>query len=66
MDDTKSILSSKSIWTSLITAAAGVAIAAGILPDSFNAEPAIGLVFTALAAFNFYFRKTATTQLVRK
>lgn len=63
MIDTKSIFASKSIWTSLITAVVGVAVALKILPDGFDAEPALGLVFTALAVFNLYFRKTATTVL---
>lgn len=63
MTETKSIFASKSIWTSLITAAVGVAVALGVLPDGFDAEPAIGLVVTALAVFNAYFRKVATTEL---
>lgn len=64
MLDTKSIFASRSIWTSAITAIVGVAVAFGVLPTGFDAEPALGLVFTALAVFNAYFRTTATTQLV--
>lgn len=64
MIDTKSILASRSIWTSAITAVVGLAIGFKFLPVGFDAEPAIGLVFTALAVFNGYFRATATTQLV--
>lgn len=66
MPDTKSVFASRTVWTSLITAGVGVAIAVGLLPEGFDAEPAIGVVTAVLGALSAYFRITADTVIAPK
>lgn len=66
MEETKSPWLSKTLWTQVITAGVGIAIAVGALPADYDTAGLVGTVVTVLAAVGALFRLTSTAKLTTK
>jgi uncharacterized membrane protein (DUF441 family) len=63
LNNSKSILSSKTVWAGISMVIYNLLAVSGLLPDEVSADMVTALVNSVLAIAAIYFRGTATTEL---